>query len=146
MKKILLIAFAGTLVGGTFAILMFKNINKNVDKILSDKNTITAFQVGVFNNYDNALNMKQDYKNAYIYEMNNKYHVFIALYQDKSIINKLYEYYKYNNVSVYLKEIHASNDFINELKKYESLLKETDDYETYIMANNNILESFTTNL
>lgn len=142
MKKIIYISLAGILVGSIFAIYMFSNINEKVESTFSEENVVTAFQVGVFNVYDNAVKTNEIYQNSYIYQNEDKYHVFVAIYQDEEIVNSMEEYYQNNNIEVYLKDINASHEFIDELKKYEKLLKETDDYETYMMANKNILEAF----
>ena len=142
MKKFLLISASGILVGGIFALYMFKNIETDVLAVISSDTKVTAFQAGVFSVYDNAVKMQANYKNSYIYQEGNRYRVIIAVYKDSEIINKMQKYYQDNNEDIYLKEINDTNAFIDELNKYESLLKETEDIDTYINANKNILEAF----
>jgi len=142
MRKFLLISLSGVLVGGAFALYMFSNIKETVATVVSEVNTVKAFQIGVFNVYDNALKLKETYSNSLVYQDGDKYRVFLAIYQDEEIINKMEKYYQNNNINIYLKEINTNEIFIEELKKYENLLKETNDLDTYNMANKNILELF----
>jgi len=146
MKKIIAISLAGVLVGSIFALYMFSSVEKEVSLAMTNDFTVTAFQIGVFNVYENALKLKEEHSSSFIYNDDSKYRVFIAIYQDQEIINNMQEYYQNNNVNVYLKEINTNDNFIEKLNKYESLLKESNDLETYVMANKNILKAFSDTL
>lgn len=142
MKKVLFISLLGILIGSVFAFYMFSNIEKSVAAVISKDNTAIAFQVGVYSVRDNAINASKKYDSSFIYQDENNYRVFIAIYQDQEIINLLKEYYTKNNINFYLKQITINNKFLEELNKYEKLLKESGNIETYLSANKNILKTF----
>lgn len=142
MKKIAIVILLGVLVGVSFAIYMFSDVEKSVAAVMSDDYIVTAFQIGVYSVYDNALNASKTHTNSYIYHDEDKYRVFLAIYQDQEIISLLENYYSNENINVYLKKMSANNEFIDELKKYEQLLKQSGNLETYLKANKNILKVF----
>ena len=142
MKKIIIISISGLLIGSVFACYMFFNINETVTGVIEEEDIATAFQVGVYSIYDNAKKMAEKHEFAYVYEDDDKYRVFLAIYQDNEIIKYLDNYYKRQNIDVYLKEMSVNNNFLEKLKTYEELLKKTNDNNNYISANKNILEAF----
>jgi len=142
MKKIILISLSGLLIGTVFALVMFKNVKTNVEAAIKETKTATIFQVGVFSVYDNALKEKNKYDYAYAYKDNDIYRVILAIYQDEEIISNLKKYYQNKNINIYLKEIIVSDKFYEELKKFEAILKETNDEKNYVIANKNILKKF----
>lgn len=142
MKKIILISLSGIFIGSFFAYYMFSNINETVASVMEEQSIVKAFQIGVFNIYDNAKNLAESYEASFIYQDEDKYRVFLAIYQDSEIIDYMLNYYKSKNINVYLKEINTNESFIKELKKYENLLKKTNNKENYISANKNILKKF----
>ena len=141
MKKILIIILVAILMGSAFAIYFLNGISKTIEQSVND-NKVYAFQVGVFSVYENAKNLASSYDNAYVYQDEDKYRVFLAIYRDPEIISYMSNYYEDNNVSVYLKNINPNNKFLEELNKYETLLKQSDDKTNYINANKNILAKF----
>ena len=142
MKKTILISLSGLLIGTVFALVMFKNVKTNVEAAIKETKTATIFQVGVFSVYDNALKEKNKYDYAYAYKDNDIYRVILAIYQDEEIISNLKNYYQNKNINIYLKEIIVSDKFYEELKKFEAILKETNDEKNYVIANKNILKKF----
>ena len=127
--------------GSAFAIYFLNGISKTIEQSVND-NKVYAFQVGVFSVYENAKNLASSYDNAYVYQDEDKYRVFLAIYRDPEIITYMSNYYEDNNVSVYLKNINPNNKFLEELNKYETLLKQSNDKTNYINANKNILAKF----
>lgn len=146
MKKILIVSSLGILVGSLFAFYMFSNITKDTEIAMRESTNVTAFQVGVYSVYDNAKKVADTYNNSYIYNDDGKYRVFLAIYQDKEIIEYMKNYYSEKEIEIYLKEMSVDKDFLKQLNKYETLLKESDNNETYIMANKNILGEFAKSL
>ncbi len=142
MKKILIVSVSGILIGTAFAIYMFSNLNNEIIPVMQESNEITAFQVGVYSIYDNAKRVADSYSNSYIYKDEDKFRVFLAIYQDQEIIDYMANYYKNNNIEVYLKKMNGNKYFLEELNKYEKLLKETSDKSTFVNANKNILGAF----
>lgn len=141
MKKICIVVLVAILIGFSFAIYIFNGIATTIEETNND-NKVYAFQVGVFSIYENAQKLALTFDNAYIYQDNDKYRVFLAIYQDPEIVSYMSDYYESKNVSVYLKNINPNDEFIEELNKYEVLLKKSNNKTNYIDANKNILATF----
>jgi len=142
MKNFFVISLAGIMLGTIFALYMFSNINESVAMVIKEENIATAFQVGVFSIYENALKVTNTYEDAYIYQDEDKYRVFLAIYQSPEIIKIMHDYYKTQNIDIYLKKITVNSEFFEELKNYEKLLNATNNINTYIKANKNILGAY----
>ena len=138
MKKFFITILCAILMGSIFAFYMFQNIEPSIAKTV-DNNTVTAFQVGVYSNYDNANTATKQYKSSLIYHDENYYRIFIALYHDESIIKLMQDYF--HDTDVYLKEIPVPEEFLTVLSKYESLIKSSniDDYDE---VNQSVLNEF----
>lgn len=121
MKKVLLSILIAIIIGFSFGYIFLKRFN--MSKVsTSDIVNIYAFQVGVYKNYNNALNVS-NINNGIIINDNDSYRVYSAFLSDMEIVNNLKEYYKTNNINYYLKQINVSNDTLTIINDYEILLK-----------------------
>ena len=68
----------------TFGVVLKINSVLKID----DKNIITVFQVGVYENKVNALSMAKKYRGI-VHKDDRHYRVYIAAYQNEDIINKI---------------------------------------------------------
>ena len=138
MKKFVILIVSAILVGSLFAIYMFRNIEQGIAKTTKE-NTATAFQVGVYRSIENAQNATQNLESSLIYQDNEYYRIFMAIYHDESIIELMKNYFQ--NQNIYLKEISVSEDFLTKLAKYESIIKKSN-LNSYKEVNQNILDEF----
>lgn len=141
MKKFLIVCISGVAVGSIFAYTLFSRVNNSFSEGGYTED-VYAFQVGVYSVYNNALNASKKYNNSYIYQDENKYRVFLAIYKDQELVKDMRKYYEDKNVEVYLKKLDVKEDFLKELSSYEKILKKTSNNETLINANKNILGAF----
>ena len=88
MKKVIITILFSLAIGATFAYILFKNVNKEVDLVLKEENTVTFFQVGVFKNEDNANNYMQKYSSSIVIKDNEYYRVIISILSNKEAIAK----------------------------------------------------------
>ena len=125
MKKVLVSILLALLIGGVFAIYVYKKMMSNTIPAIStnDKNTIYAIQIGVFNNYDNAKDMAENY-GALIVGDNDKYRVYIALCN--KTLTEIKNYYDSIGLSYYVKTIEVNSSFINTLDEYETMITMSD--------------------
>lgn len=142
MKTYLKVGIIAILVGALIAIFFYKDINQEVKAITNKTNTIYLFQVGVFKDYDNALNYANTYPSSTIFTSDGYYRVIIAIATNNDTLNKLEDYYLSNNKQYYIKTITINKDLINKINEYEKILLKTDNSEVIDSINNSILDIF----
>ena len=96
MKAYIKIIIGAILIGSMFAFLFYRDISSEVVALTTKEYTVNLFQVGVFKDYDNALNYQNKYSPAIIYEDNSGYYrVIIGLaYHEENKVNNDGLYYK----------------------------------------------------
>lgn len=126
MKKVLFSILLAIILGGVFAIYVYKKMMSDSIPAINtnDKNNIYAIQIGVFNNYDNAKEMAENY-GALIVGDNDKYRVYIALCN--KTLSKIKDYYDSIGLSYYVKTIEVNSSFSNTLDEYEEMISVSDD-------------------
>lgn len=107
-----------------FFLLIYKNYkNKKVEY-----KEIYILQIGAYKNYDNIINKTKYLDNYLIYEENNLYKIFVGVTLNNNTYNKLESFYE--NDSTFKKVIKINNEkYIDNLKKYDTLINETNDKE-----------------
>lgn len=107
-----------------FFLLIYKNYkNKKVEY-----KEIYILQIGAYKNYDNIINKTKYLDNYLIYEENNLYKIFVGVTLNNNTYNKLESFYK--DDSTFKKVIKINNEeYIDNLKKYDTLINETNDKE-----------------
>ena len=142
MKKILITIIGALSIGGIFAIVIFKNIDRDVKMAIKTEDTITFFQVGVFKQEENALNFMKKYNSAIIIKDNEYFRVIIAILTNEEAIIKEKAFFDSLGIEYYLKKENINNEeFIKKLKEYEELLISSSD-ETYNTINKKILKLY----
>ena len=136
-KKVWLVLFSITLgILFTFFIL-----NKE-DIYAKEEYLVYAFQVGSFDNKENATNFANNLPSAYINLEDKSYKVYVAIYKDIDIVNKMVVYFENNNINIYLKALQVDKDFYNILNNYEKIIINTNDYQVYDKVNQSILNTY----
>ena len=142
MKKILITIIGALSIGGIFAIVIFKNIDKDVELAIKTEDVVTFFQVGVFKQEENALNFMKKYNSAIIIKDQDYFRVIIAILINNEAIEKEKAFFDSLGIEYYLKKENINNEkFINKLKEYEQLLISSSD-ETYNTINKKILKLY----
>ena len=142
MKKILITIIGALSIGGIFAIVIFKNIDRDVKMAIKTEDTITFFQVGVFKQEENALNFMKKYNSAIIIKDQDYFRVIIAILTNEEAIIKEKAFFDSLGIEYYLKKENVNNEeFIKKLKEYEELLISSSD-ETYNTLNKKILKLY----
>lgn len=141
MKRNLVIFGLAVLVGSLFAVYIFSGIDKTMAKSIYD-NTISLFQIGAYNEYENALSISQVYPNSIIIKENNYYKVFIALAHDKELVEKYEQYYQKKNINYYLKKANVSSECLEKINKYEQIILQSTNLKEYDKINKSILSFY----
>lgn len=140
MKKTIITLIISLIVGIIFGFYYFNNTKDNIVNALSKNNEVSAFQIGVYKNIDNA---KKAINNNYgiIINDNDLYRVYIAILNDEENIIKLRNYYNLKHIYYYEKKIIVNDYFYNKLKEYEVLYKEASE-QTIEDLNKEILKEY----
>ncbi len=142
MKKVLLSVGFSLVIGGIFALVIYKNTNSLVSAAVSNTNTLSLFQVGVFKSEENAIDYMQNYNSSIIIKDQEYYRVIIGItFSDEATLLEK-EYFESLNINFYIKEITIQDEqFLKKLEEYEQLLLNSS-IETYNTINKNILKLY----
>lgn len=138
MKKFIILFFLAIILGATLGIYSYQKFNESDDiKASTSMDEVYAFQVGVFDSYDNAKNMANTYHGIIVND--NKYRVYIGLTINN--LNNLKTYFDQKGIAYYVKSIYINNEFYKVLQEYDVLLSNTsmDNYESII---NKVLKEY----
>lgn len=141
MKKFFISVLLAIIVGSVFGFIIYKRFNNNtisVASILSKQ--VYAFQIGVFENKDNA-ELLQDKYGGIIINDNDKYRVYVALASSSNVLTILKEYYDDLGLSYYIKQIDVNDNILELVNDAEAMLIATtkDNYDSIM---NNVLKEY----
>ena len=138
MKKVLIIILCALFLGGGIAWFLFNKIVLEDDVLSNDE--VTAFQVGVFSNYENAIRVAER-NNGIVVSDSDLFRVYVAILYDDEAISKMMNYYDNIGLNYYLKKINVSSDFIESISSSEELLLKSSS-DTYSVINLSVLEQY----
>lgn len=133
MKKYLLTIIISILIGCFLSNYIIKKYEESPLSlpVFSETETVFLLQQGVYSTYES---MQKNTSNLtdYIYSnIDNMFYVYIGMTLDKDNATKLQGYYKEKNIQTILKTTTINDiNFINSLKQYDIILKETNDNAT----------------
>lgn len=141
MKKFLITLLFSITIGGLCGFFAYKKFNNNNDAITTIlERQVYAFQVGIFTNLDNAQELSNKY-NGIVINDNDKYRVYVALASSSNALTILKKYYDNLGIAYYIKQINVSDNLLNALDEYESVLIATTE-ENYNPIIKNILSEY----
>lgn len=132
MKKILPY-LVSLLLGGVFGFMLFKDANFDIKEVFANTIEATAFQLGVFNNEESAVLLKDKYQDSIIIKDDDVYRVYYSVLTNEKVISKMESYLTNKNINYYLKNITVID---------ENLIKAISEYEkAMIEGSNDVLVS-----
>lgn len=137
MKKIILIVLSIGL--GIFCTFYIFNKEQIYAK---EEYLVFAFQVGAYKDYDNAKNFSKTLPSSIIVQEDNLYKIYISIYKDIDIVNKMLVYFENNNINIYLKSLNVNKKYYNILSNYEEIIKNSDNIDLYNSVNQSILNLY----
>lgn len=138
MKKNIILIFLSIIIGILFTFFV---LNKD-NAYAKEEYLVYAFQVGAFENKEYAKEFKNKFPSSILIEKDNLYKIYVAIYKDLDLINKMVVYFEDNDINIYLQNIKVSKEFYKLLDNYELLLKETNDKNIYDNINQSILNKY----
>lgn len=121
MKKNIKIILFSCFIGTILACLFFLNIKEKAEAKTSD--TLYVFQVGVFKQEQNAINLQKDFKYSRIIKDKDYYRVFLGCTIRHK--EKLKKYFNNQGYNYFLKEMKVKEEILSIVGKYDELLNET---------------------
>ncbi len=137
MKKVFVVILLALVIGGGLAHFIF-NRRYVVDDDVYVK--VSAFQVGVFTNYDNALKVA-DRNNGIVVDEEGIYRVYVSILSDKGAVDKMKKYYDEIGLNYYLREIEVSESFLESIDVHEKLLLDSNS-DVYSVINLDVLSIY----
>lgn len=137
MKKYVGISLISILISVSFMYYFF-NIN--------DEKEIYGFLVGHFNDVDAAQIKANELPSSIILSNNDGYDVYVAMYENIDLINKMLVYYEEEKIPVEIKKLKCSSPFLIELNKYENIALKIENRDLYNEVNQNILDLYVSSI
>ncbi len=134
MKKKLIFIVTAILLGGAMAYISYNKLNK-----IKTTNA-TAYQIGLFKNYDNALKKAKTSGGALIIKKGDDYQVIGSIRSSEKAKEQLEQYYKNQNISYYKKNITLDEEEKELLNNYELFLNQTTDPDILKKLNEKLLQ------
>lgn len=144
MKKTTILYILGAILIGVFiGKYVYNGYQNETKEAFKDMNeNIYLLQYGVYSSNDSMVENTKNLKNYFYYIENNKYHVIIGVTLDKDLKDKIKKANSIDN-NIYIKKVSINNDeFIESLKQYDNLIKNTEDKTTILTAEKQILSKY----
>ena len=144
MKKTTILYILGAILIGVFiGKYVYNGYQNETKETFKDMNeNIYLLQYGVYSSNDSMVENTKNLKNYFYYIENNKYHVIIGVTMDKDLKDKIKKANSIDN-DIYIKKVSINNDeFIESLKQYDNLIKNTEDKTTILTAEKQILSKY----
>lgn len=141
-EKIIYITFA-IIFGISIGNYIYSSYNKEIIQTLkSDNENVYLLQYGVYNDENNMMNNTKKLKNYFFFKDEKGYHVIIGITKNKNLQQKIVDSYNITE-NIYMKNIKITNsEFSNILEQYDNLVSDTNDKETIINAEKQILSKY----
>lgn len=144
MKKTTILYILGAILIGVFiGKYVYNGYQNETKEAFKDMNeNIYLLQYGVYSSNDSMIENTKNLKDYFYYIENNKYHVIIGVTMDKDLKDKIKNANSIDN-DIYIKKVSINNDeFIESLKQYDNLIKNTEDKTTILTAEKQILSKY----
>ena len=141
MKSIITIFF-GVVTSVLIGVLFIdETSSKTITPVSGKYGTLVAFQLGAYENYDQA-EKEANLKDGIVIKDENFYLVYSSLLSNTLNIERMMEYLDDKNIYYYVKTIDANEEFTNELFKYEEMMKSCTSDIAFLKLNNKILDLY----
>jgi len=135
MKKYLVTLFLALIVGFFLFNIFIKQYNNYTGvKVSTIGDSLYFIQYGVFFIFESMEENTIELQNYVYNEVDNLYYVYVGITNEEENAKKIEKYYNNNGYDTLIKEFEiGNNNFIEELKTYDEVLKTTQD-ETVIAS------------
>lgn len=138
MKKTIILVLFSISAGILFTFFVLNKENFYA----KEKYVVYAFQVGSFESLENAENKAKMIDSSIIIKEDGLYKVYVAMYKDVDLVNKMVNYFENNDINIYLKTINVNSNFYKTLDNYEKIIINTSDENILDKINQSILNLY----
>ena len=122
--------------------MLFKDADFDIKEVFANTIEATAFQLGVFNNEESAISLKDKYQDSIIIKDDDVYRVYYSILTNDKVITKMERYLINKNISYFLKTITVTNDdLIKAINEYEKAMIDGSN-DVLVSINGLIMSSF----
>lgn len=124
MKRVL--PYLCSLVLGVFfGFLLFQDTNLNIKDVFAETLSATGFQLGVFNNEQSAVDLRNKYDGAIIMQDEDVFRVYYSILTNPRVVVKMEKYLDDQSINYYLKTITVKDaELIKAINEYEKTMVE----------------------
>ena len=122
MKTYVKVLIGAVLIGGILAFIFYKDIKNDVMAISNNTDLVNVFQLGVYKNIKNANKKQNEYSESIVIKKDDYYRVIASVCYSNDTCDILKKYFDSLGIKYYLKKYKISNNFIKELKYYETVI------------------------
>ena len=117
---------------------------ETLETFKSNDADIYLLQYGVYKDENVMIENTKKLKNYFYYKEENGYHVIIGITKNKNLKQKIVDSYKITENIYNVVEIPKTNNsvFLNLLDQYDNLISNTDDKDTIISAEKQVLSKY----
>ena len=143
-KNIIICTIISIIIGIVLGNNIYKGYEKENQAVFSEneKKIIYLIQYGVYSSNESMIQNTKKLSNYFYYEENGKFHVLIGITGKKELNDKIVKAYNISS-DTYIKEKEINNTtFIETLNQYDGLIKETENQNTIINAEKQVLSKY----
>ncbi len=144
MKKTIIGIIIAVLSGAFLAKLTFDAYeNVDVKHVISYDTSVYTLKYGTYDSVDDMINSISDFERYIYIESDDEINVYIGVAKTEDSIKKIKDIYDSKNIDSTIETINIDNDeFIQNLNEYEKLLEVTDDENSLLIIENQILSCY----
>ncbi len=142
-KSTILCILCAIIIGILIGKYIFQEYNEEAETTMNEiSSNIYLMQYGVYSNEENMLENTKKLKTYFYYKDNDGYHVLLGITKKEELKQKIINAYKITE-NIYMKKENTNNqEFLNLLEQYDNLVSTTDDTDTIINAEKQILSKY----
>lgn len=143
-NKTIVYVILAILIGVILGKNIYDGYAKEIESTFGEKETkeVYLIQYGVYSSNESMLENTKELKNYFYYKKDDKFYVLIGITSNNELKEKIINSYDLDT-DVYMKKIKIDNvTFLETLKQYDNLISNTDDKNTIITAEKQVLSKY----
>lgn len=142
-KSTILCVLGAVMIGILIGRYIFNEYKAEAETTMKDINSsIYLMQYGVYSTEESMTENSKKLKNYFYFKDNDGYHVLIGITKKEDLKQKIIDSYKITE-DIYMKKENTNNqEFLNLLDQYDNLVSTTEDEDTIISAEKQILSKY----
>lgn len=142
-KSTILCVLGAVIIGILIGRYIFNEYKAEAETTMKDINSsIYLMQYGVYSTEESMIQNSKKLKNYFYFKDNDGYHVLIGITKKEDLKQKIMNAYKIAE-NIYMKKENNNNqEFLNLLDQYDNLISSTEDSDTIISAEKQILSKY----